>query len=92
MTDSDHPTDPSISRDVVVAHLDDEAVLLHLGTKRYFRLNATGAAIWRALEQGCDVAATVASLVEDFEVDPTTAEAEVQRVLRELRERDLVEF
>jgi hypothetical protein len=30
--------------------------------------------------------------VEDFEVDPTTAEAEVQRVLRELRERDLVEF
>jgi hypothetical protein len=39
--------------DVVDTPLDrDETVLLHLGTKRYFSLNASGGAIWRALKEG----------------------------------------
>ena len=84
-------TSPVISKDVLTAHLEGEAVLLHLGTKQYFRLNETGAAIWKSFEQGHDVPATVARLVEEFEVDAATADAEVNRVLADLRERHLIE-
>jgi hypothetical protein len=92
MTDSDSkPTPTGIRKDVLTAHLDGEAVLLHLGTKQYFRLNETGAAIWKSLEQGHDVAATVTRLIEEFDIDAATAEAEAHRVIAELRERDLIE-
>jgi len=92
MTESNPtPTGPGISKDVVAAHLEGEAVLLHLGTKQYYRLNETGAAIWKSLEQGDDLATTVKRLVEEFEVDAATADAEVHRVLTELQERHLLE-
>ena len=33
--------------DVLVAHLQGEAVILHMDTKRYYRLNDTAACIWK---------------------------------------------
>ena len=84
-------TDVKIASDVLTAHLDGEAVLLHIGTKQYYRLNETGAAIWKSIEHGNDIPATVSRLVAEFEVDPATAEAEVRRVLAELRDRGLLE-
>ncbi len=39
------------SPDVLAAHLDDETIVLHLGTKQYFHLNATGQRIWKLLEE-----------------------------------------
>jgi PqqD family protein of HPr-rel-A system len=78
------------SPDVLAAHLEGEAVLLHLGTKQYYRLNETGAAIWEALERGLDEADIVAELTRDFDVDADTATTEVHRTLAELRERGLL--
>jgi len=80
----------AISKDVLTAHLQGEAVLLHLDTKQYYRLNETGAAIWRCLEEGVGLADIASRLVTEFDVELATAEAEVQRVLGELRERRLV--
>lgn len=79
-----------VSKDVLTAHLEGEAVLLHLKTKRYFRLNETGAVVWKGLEGGLSLGAIVAQLVKDFDVDAVTARAEVERVLGELRERELL--
>ncbi len=73
----------SIGEDVLAAHLEGEAVLLDFGTKRYYRLNATGAAIWKALEQRLEPAAIVDALVEQFEVDAATGRPEITRVLAE---------
>jgi hypothetical protein len=78
------------SKDVLTAHLEGEAVLLHLGTKQYYRLNETGAAIWKGLEAALPLEDIVASLVADFAVDAATARAELERVLGELVERGLV--
>ena len=35
------------SPEVLAAHLEGEAVLLHMDTKDYFRLNDTAAWVWR---------------------------------------------
>jgi hypothetical protein len=82
---------PKVSPDVLTAHLEGEAVLLQLETKEYYRLNETGAAIWKGLERGLDVPAIVIALTEEFDIAPEAARMEVERVLVELRERGLLE-
>jgi hypothetical protein len=75
---------------VLAAHLDGEAVLLEMDRKRYFRLNETGQAIWRALEAGRTADEVVEALVETFDVDPDTARAELGRFIEELSAEGLV--
>ena len=79
-----------IPDDVLTAHLAGEAVLLNLRTKQYYQLNATAAVIWTSLEQALEPPRIVDALVEEFAVDPATAEAEMERVIEDLRARGLV--
>jgi len=79
-----------VSPDVIAAHLEGEAVLLHLGTKQYYRLNETSAAIWKGLERGLDEPAIVAELTREFDVAAETAEREVHRALAEFEQRGLM--
>ena len=74
----------TVSEDALVAHLDGEAVLLHAGSKDYYRLNETGQVIWRVLEQGGDEDAVVAALTAAFEVDADEARRESNRIIAEL--------
>ena len=79
-----------IPKEVVTAHLSGEAVLLHLTTKAYFKLNDTAAELWRGLEAGEDEPAIVARLTGTFEVAPEVARAEVRRIMGELVDRGLL--
>jgi coenzyme PQQ synthesis protein D (PqqD) len=79
-----------IPDDVLSAHLEGEAVLLDLRTKRYYRLNATAARIWRGLELALEPPRIVDALVDEFAVDAATAQAEMDRALEDLRARGLV--
>ncbi len=65
---------------------DGTAVLLHLETKFYFTLNATGVFVWRALEasQGLTAASLAGLVSAEFEVDHVTAERDLDTLLGEL--------
>lgn len=82
---------PVPSPNVLAAHLDGEAVLLDLSTKRYFRLNATGAAIWQGLEAGHGRDEIAGSLVDRFEVERDVAMQAIDDLVAELTERGLLE-
>ncbi len=84
-------TTPRIPEDVLTAHLAGEAVLLHLGSKRYYRLNETGAAIWRELEARSGRDRIVSALCERFEVPTGDAEASVDALLQALAAQGLLE-
>jgi len=75
---------------VLAAHLEGEAVLLDLETKRYYRLNATAARIWKGLEQSLAPEQIADALVAEFSVEPATAHTEVNRAIGDLRARGLV--
>lgn len=75
---------------VLVAHLEGEAVLLDLETKRYYRLNATAARVWKGLEQSLPPEQIADALVTEFSVEPATAHTEVHRAIGDLRARGLV--
>ena len=79
-----------IRDDVLAAHPEGEAVLLDLQTKRYYRLNATAARIWKGLEQALEPPQIVDALVDEFAVDAATAQADLDRALEDLRARGLV--
>ncbi len=76
--------------DVLAAHLEGEAVLLHMDTKDYFRLNATAAAVFKGLERGMGRDALVDDLCARFVVERADAPAAVDGLLAERAERRLV--
>lgn len=80
-----HPSD-----DALTAHLEGEAVLLHIGTKQYFRLNRTGAHIWKELEAGASAERITQSLVDAFDVPPAEAAEAVNALIAELVAHKLV--
>jgi len=69
---------------------DDETVLLHLESKAYFTLNATGGRIWRGLKAGKSFDQIVAELEEIYEVTPEQARSSTQALLDELAQRGLL--
>ena len=79
-----------IPDDVLTAHLEGEAVLLHLQTKSYYRLNGTAARIWKGVEDRLEPGQIVNVLVEEFAVERETALAETERTLRDLHARGLL--
>jgi hypothetical protein len=80
----------TVPDDVLAAHLEGEAVLLHMDTKDYFRLNATAACVWKGLERGMEHDALVRELCDSFEVEPGPAAEELDRLLDELSARRLI--
>jgi hypothetical protein len=80
--------------DVLAAHLEGEAVLLHAGTKRYYRLNETAALAWRVLEddpgRGATAAALADALCAAFDVGRAVALEEAGRLLDELAAHRMV--
>ena len=76
--------------DVVYRRLEDEVVLVHLGTNGIFALNSTGARLWQLIEQGHDEAEIRARLLQEFDVTPSRLNREVDSVLAELAHEGLV--
>jgi Coenzyme PQQ synthesis protein D (PqqD) len=78
---------------VLFTEIDDgTGVLLHLDTKFYYTLNATGVAVWKALRDrsGASVPAIAERLAAEFRVGLEQAHADVDALLRELRADGLV--
>jgi hypothetical protein len=80
----------TISPDAAFAAVEDGAVVLHMGTKRYYSLNETGTFVWRRLEHGIARAEIVAQVVDEYDVGIAEAEMAVARLLEELVQETLI--
>ena len=80
----------NISSEVLAAHLGDEAVLLDLSAKRYYRLNESATVVFRALEEGEGRDGAIRRLTESFEVSRADAANAVDSLLADLATRRLV--
>ena len=88
LTDKANPND-----DVIVTELDsDEAVLLHLDTKMYFSLNATGVWIWRQLGNELTLGDIVTKLQNEFDVMPDKAKESVINLVEQLQQEQLIDI
>ena len=76
--------------DTASASVDGGMVVLHMGTKRYYSLNETGAELWRLLEGGTTVALAADRLVQVYDVARAEATRAADGLIRDLVIENLV--
>ena len=70
---------------------NSEAVLLHLGTKKYYSLNETGVFIWHMMSNGHALAEISKKLQEEYDITPEKASQNVISLMDELAKEKLIE-
>lgn len=81
---------PTPVEDVVYRELKGEVVLVHLGSDRIYALNETGARFWELLASGHGRDAIHAQMLEEFAVEPSELDREIDALLAELESAGLV--
>jgi hypothetical protein len=75
----------------VSCNLDDEVAILETKSALYFGLNPVGAHIWQLLDQPSSVDHLCDSVMQHFDVEPTTCRTDILRFLGSLQQAGLVE-
>lgn len=81
-----------ISPDVLFQEVGGETVLLDLESEHYFGLDAVGTRIWGLIGEGASVDGMVDTLLQEYEVERATLEADVAELLSRLAEAGLIRF
>lgn len=72
--------------------VDEEAVIIHLPSSRYFGLNPSGTWIWATLAtQACTSDQVATHLAARYRLQPDQAQGEVETFLRQLMQAELIE-
>jgi hypothetical protein len=71
--------------------LEGEGVVLHLDSRRYFTVNATGLTLLDALREPRTMAELVQALVREYAVEAPEAAATAEAFLRECTARGVVQ-
>lgn len=78
--------------ELLEAEVDGELVALHVEKGTCYGFNGTATRIWGLIEQPKRLSEIKAELIEEFDVDPATCEAELRALLDELAADGLVEI
>ena len=77
--------------DVVAQRVQDEVVLVNLRTNEIYTLNKTAARAWELIAEGRDRSGVEAGLVEEFTVEGTDVQNELDGLLDELVQKELIQ-
>ena len=77
---------------VLSAEVGDAIVLLHAEQNAYYDMDSVGARVWRELTQPADVATICKILEQEYEVDPTTCQADVLAFLENALNEGIIEI
>ncbi len=81
-----------VNPDVLFQRLENDAVLLHMKTDRFYNLNKTGARFWELLNEGHDLVHIQEQMLSEFDVEPAILEKEIKDMIVSLQKEDLVRF
>lgn len=70
--------------------LDSQLTILDLKSSSYFGLNSVGTFVWEELDRPKSIQALKCALLENFDVDEQTCEAELLQFLNALLEVELI--
>ncbi len=79
-----------VSPDTVYNTLDNQSVLINVRTNEIYELNQTGARFWELLAAGYDQARIRQLMLEEFAVDETELDTEIQALLASLKSEGLI--
>ena len=84
------PTQVEISPEALFQELEGETVLLNLQNERYYGLDDVGTRMWQLLAENGDVAAALAQLLKEYDVDAARLEADLATLIGRLAEAGLL--
>ena len=76
--------------DIISADMKGETVMMSISTGKYHSINAIGASIWELISKPLKVSDLIDSLLEEYEVDRATCEAQVLDFLKDALEVEVV--
>ena len=79
-----------ISPDVLFQEVNREMVLLDLRSESYFGLDETGTRIWQLLQSGLTLPDVIEQMLEEFDVQRTTLESDLNELMDRLLDAGLV--
>ena len=80
-----------IQPDVLSQMVDNEVVLLDLKNESYFGLNEVGARLWQLVQDNHDLQDVYAIIGDEYDVDATTLEQDLDQLVADLVKADLVQ-
>ncbi len=78
------------SEDLIWREIEGQVVVLDGRTWEYISVNETGRALWDLLVEGTTRESLVTFLLDNYEVSPEMAAADVDSFLATLRDKDLL--
>lgn len=78
--------------EMIETEVDGELVALHVDKGTCYGFNSTATRIWAMIEQPKRVSELKEELLREFDVDPSTCEAQLKDLLDELEADGLVEI
>jgi len=81
---------PKSNPDIIGRVVDNEAVLVMPKQGKVKVLNEVGAAIWELIDGERSIQQIATELCTQFEIDPSTAEADTIKFIADLYEKELV--
>lgn len=78
-------------QDLLAAPVGDELAMMSVDLGSYFVLSPVAARIWTLLESSTLVGDLIASLIDEFEVDPAVCRSEVLEVLDTMKDYGLLD-
>ena len=80
-----------IPEEVLFQEVSGETVLLDLASESYFGLDSVGTRIWALLKEDKSVGQVLDALLEEYEVDRGTLEADLEELLDNLLAAGLIQ-
>lgn len=78
------------TEDVLSTTIDDETVILHESSGKYYGLNDVGTFIWNLLEEPRTIEAICEAVTAEYDVEYERCERDVNEMVSELAEKGLV--
>jgi hypothetical protein len=82
----------NVHDDVTFQKLDDETVVVHLGTGKIHHTNPAGSRVWELLQEGRSLGEMMETLQAEFEASPLDMERDVAEFLEVLERENVVEI
>lgn len=78
------------NKEVFAGKIDNETVMMHIQTGKYYGLDDIGSRIWKMAEEKIQVKEIIAQLIDEFDVDKQQCEKDVIELLNDLKSNDLI--